>query len=134
MGKEPGERLGEVTFELIDALTSPGKPASRNRHQLCLLFEDFAVGLQGLITAPGMVIDELVGETVHGSKVLSAATRVMLKHAAALALAQATAPLTLLHLQACACAVAFCPDTDEHSSLDKNCALPVFKAAATADE
>ncbi|TFC99407.1 hypothetical protein E3T28_09240 [Cryobacterium sinapicolor] len=134
MLQAPDERVREATVDLLDALTPPGKPVSLSEHALCLLFEQFAVGLQSLIAAPGMLIDELVGETVHGSKVLSAAVRVLLKHAAALAMSQATAPLSLLHAQACACALAFCPDTNKHPSLGKNCGLPLFNAAATPDE
>jgi hypothetical protein len=57
-----------------------------------------------------------------------------LKHAAALALAQLMAPLTLPHLQACACAIAFCPDSGRHPSLEKNCGLPLAKAAAAAGQ
>lgn len=134
MLQAPDDRLREATFDLLAALTSSGAPVLRGAHLLCQLFEEVAVGLQANIDAPNAVIDQLVGQKAAGSRVVAAAVRVLLKRAAALALAQAMAPLSVLHLQACACALAFCPDTTKHSSLEKNCGLPLFQAAATADE
>ncbi|MEB0286204.1 hypothetical protein QN355_06530 [Cryobacterium sp. 10S3] len=127
---DPDDQLREATFELIDALTPPGKRIRHTGHVLCQLFEQVALGLQSLLAAPGMVVDELIGETVAGSKVLSAAARVILKHAVQLAMAGSIAPLSLLHLKACVCAVALCPESGKHPSLEKNCSIPIFKAAA----
>jgi hypothetical protein len=131
MLKAPDDQLRDATFDLIDALTPPNEPCPRGGHVLCELFERVAVELQCLLAAPGMVLDKLVGETVGGSEVLSAAVRVLLKYAMQLATAHATAPLNVMHIKACACALAFCPDSGAHPSLEKNCGIPLLTAAAS---
>ena len=128
------DRARAAAFELMDAIRPPGKPAPRNGHWLCVLFEEFAVGVQRLIDTPNMLIDQLVGDMVRGEEVIASAVRALLKHAVQLALENQLAPLRVLHLQACVCAVAFCPDPGKHSSLEKNCVIPLAKAAPIRGE
>lgn len=122
------DQIRDATFDLIDALTPTGEHVPNGGHVLCHLFEQVAVGLQCIIAAPSAIIDDLVSDTVAGSRIVAIAARVLLKRAVQLAASGLLAPLDTMHLKACTVALAFCPNTNAHDSLNRNCSLPLMYA------
>lgn len=123
------DRIRDAAFDLIEALTPFDERVPNGEHVLCELFEQVAVGLQSYIAAPGAIIDNLVSDTVAGSRIVAAAVRVLLKRAVQLATSGLLAPLVTLHLKACFLALAFCPGTNAHGSLERNCSVPLMYAS-----
>ncbi|WP_131881593.1 MULTISPECIES: hypothetical protein [unclassified Curtobacterium] len=126
----PDARVKTATIDLITALTPSSETPPKGNHLLCVLFEHVAIGLSELIDAPNAVIRTVVGSKVGGSRILASVVRVLLIRA--MAAVGPMAPLLPIRLKACALAIAFCPDQNNHRSLDKTCGLPLFEAGAEA--
>lgn len=125
------KRAYEITSILLNealAVSGISKPRD-NSHFLCELLETFVVDINALLEIPDLVVDHFVDQfeprwlpATISKKVLKSLVNAVIE------LNPGIEALRLLALKVAALAMAFCPNPDEHTSLDINCGLPLFNA------